>query len=150
MSPVKRKNSMDRVGAVFLLRRDGAALMQQRDEKPGLRHAGQWVPPGGHANPGEQIEVCAKREFFEETNYKCDDLRRLIQFKDLVPGWPEYMLTVYWGIYDSSQDLACNEGQDLRFINRDEIFKYSIPAYLVDIWDSAIQRANLEGLIVND
>ena len=61
---------IDRVGAVFLLRKDGAALLQLRDEKPGLRHAGKWVPPGGHAEDWEKIEDCASREFYEETNYK--------------------------------------------------------------------------------
>jgi 8-oxo-dGTP pyrophosphatase MutT (NUDIX family) len=144
VSPVKRKNSIDRVGAVILLRGDGAALMQLRDEKPELRHAGLWVPPGGHADPEEEIEACAKREFFEETNYKCGNLNFLSQTKDLVHGWPEYILTVYWGLYDSVQDFACNEGQDLRFIGRDEIYKYPIPAYLLSMWDSAIQQANLE------
>ena len=34
--PVK---ALDRVGAVFLLRKDGATLMQLRDEIEGSRHA---------------------------------------------------------------------------------------------------------------
>ena len=54
-------NSRERVSAVILLRDDGAALMQHRDDKPGLRNAGMWVPPGGHRDPGEEAVACAGR-----------------------------------------------------------------------------------------
>jgi len=141
---------IDRVGAVFLLRKDGAALLQLRDEKPGLRHAGKWVPPGGHAEDWEKIEDCASREFYEETNYKCHDLNWLIEFKDAIHGWPEYTLTVYWEIYDSMQDVRCREGQDLRFIGRHEVDGCDVPGYLLDIWDQAINQANIKGLTCND
>ena len=69
---------IDRVGAVFLLRsNDGASLLQLRDDKPGLRHARQWVPPGGHAKFEEEIDACARREFLEETGYNCTHLYKL-------------------------------------------------------------------------
>jgi 8-oxo-dGTP pyrophosphatase MutT (NUDIX family) len=132
------------------LRTDGAALLQLRDEKPKLRHAGKWVPPGGHAELEEQIEICAKREFLEETNYRCGDLYRLVEFKDVVAGWRSYELTVFWSLYDSIQELVCNEGQELRFISRHDADKYPIPSYLVNIWDSALEQANFKGLISNE
>ena len=47
------------MGAVILIRKDGAALMQLRDLKKGLRNSGMWVPPGGHAEPNEDIKTCA-------------------------------------------------------------------------------------------
>ena len=150
MNSFKEKNPIDRVGAIFLLRTDGAALLQLRDDKPGLRHAGQWVPPGGHAEPEEGIEACAKRELLEETNYRCGDLYRLVEFVDVVADWPSYVLTVFWDLYDSIQALVCNEGQELRFIGRNEVDKYPIPSYLVPIWDIALEQANVKGLISND
>jgi 8-oxo-dGTP pyrophosphatase MutT (NUDIX family) len=145
-----KEKSIDRVGAVFLLRKDGAALLQLRDKNPNLRHAGRWVPPGGHAEDAEGIEECAKRELFEETGYKCRTLNKLIEFKDVVPGWPEYSLTIFWALYDSIQDVKCNEGQDLQFINRHEIVNGSMPDYLLNIWDNAIEQANLKELHRNE
>ena len=70
----------DRVAAVILLRHDGAALLQHRDDKPGLRNAGMWVPPGGHAESDELMLDCARRELREETEYDASDLRFLLSF----------------------------------------------------------------------
>jgi 8-oxo-dGTP pyrophosphatase MutT (NUDIX family) len=107
---------MDRLGAVILLRRDGAALLQHRDDKPGLRHAGMWVPPGGHAEVGESMPVCARRELREETEYDAPDSRFLLSIKNGVAGWPPYQLTFFWCWYDGLQSLACPEGQGLAFV----------------------------------
>jgi len=131
--------SNEEVGAVFLLRDDGAALMQLRDDKPGLRHARMWVPPGGHREPGESMEACARREFLEETGYVCDELHFLTSLiDDHVGGWPAYQLTVFWVHYDSNQRVRCMEGQALKFIRRGEADTYDIPAYLIHIWDMAL------------
>lgn len=128
---------LPRVGAVFLLRADGAALLQMRDDKPGLRHAAMLVPPGGHADPGEDIEACARREFLEETEYACGELHRLCSFVDEVPGWPPYELTVFWARYDGRQKYACHEGQWLEFVRREDAAAQQSPAYLTELWDSA-------------
>lgn len=133
--------SSETVGAVILLREDGSALFQLRDDKPGLRHAGMWVPPGGHAEPNEPIEVCARRELLEETDYDCADLQWLTEFVDRVEGWPPYRITAFWASYDGIQQVRCREGQALEFIRREEANAYDIPAYLIDIWDMALSAA---------
>ena len=53
----RRDCELSIVGALFLLRDDGALLLQLRDEKPNLRHAGMWVPPGGHIEADESVEA---------------------------------------------------------------------------------------------
>ncbi|MBU1858293.1 MAG: NUDIX domain-containing protein [Verrucomicrobia bacterium] len=131
----------ERVGAVILLRDDGAALLQLRDCKEGLRHAGMWVPPGGHAEPGEAIETCARREFLEETDYNCSDLQWLIDLEDCVDKWPPYQLTVFWTCYDGVQKIRCKEGQALEFVRREDACFYDIPSYLINIWDMALRVA---------
>jgi len=131
----------ERVGAVILLRHDGAALLQLRDSKVGLRHAGMWVPPGGHAEPNETIEICARRELLEETDYDSSDLQWLTEFEDHVEGWPPYQLTVFWAFYDGIQPVRCREGQALEFIRREEADTYDIPTYLIHIWDMALSAA---------
>lgn len=128
----------DWVGAVILLRNDGAALLQLRDRKEGLRNAGMWTPPGGHAEPDEPIAVCARRELLEETDYDCPDLHWLTEFEDNIEGWPPYRLTFLWANYDGVQSICCREGQDLKFIRREDAYRYDIPSYLIDIWDMAL------------
>jgi ADP-ribose pyrophosphatase YjhB (NUDIX family) len=138
-------SKMDTVGAVFLLRDDGAALLQHRDEKPGLRHAGAWVPPGGHCDCGEAVEACARRELCEETDYICDKLFHLTSIIDGVPEWPPYRLVVFWGVYDGVQRVHCREGQGIEFIKRRHIHQYAMPQYLVEFWDSALEAYAIRG-----
>jgi 8-oxo-dGTP pyrophosphatase MutT (NUDIX family) len=137
----------ERIGAVILLRGDGAALLQLRDCKEELRNAGMWVPPGGHAEPSETIETCAHREFLEETDYNCSKLQLLTDFEDCVEGWPSYQITVFWACFDGIQKTRCNEGQALEFIRREDASSYSIPSYLMNIWDMAISAAKRKGVI---
>jgi 8-oxo-dGTP pyrophosphatase MutT (NUDIX family) len=126
----------------MVLRRDGAALLQHRDDKPGLRNAGMWVPPGGHAEVGESMLDCARRELREETEYDAAELRFLESFDDMVEGWPAYRLTIFWCWYDGAQSLACHEGQALAFIERSMAEKYAIPTYLLNAWDAALAAAD--------
>jgi 8-oxo-dGTP pyrophosphatase MutT (NUDIX family) len=122
------------------LRLDGAALLQLRDDKPGLKHAGKWVPPGGHSEPGESMDACAHREFYEETCYRLGLLRHLLDFvDDEDPILEPSFVTVYWCVYDGHQAFECREGQALEFIRRPDAGRYSIPAYLVHVWDEALK-----------
>ena len=131
-----------RVGGIALLRADGAALLQHRDDKPGLPHAGLWVFPGGHCEPGESIEACAQREFFEETGYRCGALNELHTIRDLsVEGFPPVQLTVFWSRYDGVQPVHCFEGQALSFIERSEAHRHPMPDYLLHLWDMARSKA---------
>ncbi|MBM3777956.1 MAG: NUDIX domain-containing protein [Acidimicrobiia bacterium] len=129
-----------RVSGVVLLREpDGDALLQLRDDKPGLPHANLWVPPGGHCEPGERAETCAIREFFEETGYRCHDLRLISELDvDGVPFSPPIRLTMFWDVYDGRQAVSCREGQALVFVPRTHVPGLFMPDYLVDLWDRAL------------
>ena len=122
----------------MLIRKDGSALMQHRDVKPGLRRSGMWVPPGGHAEPNEDIKTCARRELLEETGYDCSSLQFLAEFEDHVKNWPPDTLTVFWAYYDGIQQLKCLEGQNLKFIYRDKAKMYDIPVSILKVWDMAL------------
>jgi 8-oxo-dGTP pyrophosphatase MutT (NUDIX family) len=135
-----------RIAGILLLTEDDRALFQHRDDKPGLNHAGRWVPPGGHAHPGEDIENCARREFLEETEYRCEELHYLTRFDDRVGG-SVIDLTMFWARYDGRQAIVCREGQALEFIARDAFGGRDIPPYLVEIWDAAIAAARAAGAI---
>jgi 8-oxo-dGTP pyrophosphatase MutT (NUDIX family) len=134
------------VAAVSLLRDDGAVLMQHRDDKPGLPHAGMWVPPGGHADPGESAEACARREFREETGYVCDRLHFLEHAHVQIGDGRSFELAMFWAVYDGVQQTVCHEGQALEFIRREDADAYPIPAFIVPMWDRALRarRASAE------
>lgn len=137
-----------RVAGIILLRDpDGAALLQHRDDKPGLPHANLWVPPGGHCDEGEGFLRCALREFHEETGYRCANLRLIDEFDvDDIPHSPPLRLAVFWDVYDGRQAVECREGQALEFVPRSHAARLEVPEYLVMLWDAALTawRASVE------
>jgi len=127
------------VAAVVVLRDDGAALLQHRDEKPGLSHAGMWVIPGGHCEPVETVERCARRELLEETGYDCEAPRFLMS---VARNDVDEHLVVYWTRYDGVQPVHCGEGQAVEFVDYARRSAYAIPPILVDAWERALAAAS--------
>jgi len=137
-------SQLRRVAAVYLLREDGAALLQHRDDKPEIPHPGVWVPPGGHNDPGEPMDACARREFLEETGYALGDLHLLTEFvDDHAKPFPPLLLTMFWSRYDGVQTPVCHEGQALEFVPRERAAALAVPQYLVDLWDAALAECRL-------
>ena len=60
-----------RVGVGVLVVRDGRVLLGRR---LGSHGAGTWAPPGGHLEPGETVDACARREALEETGLVLGDV----------------------------------------------------------------------------
>jgi 8-oxo-dGTP pyrophosphatase MutT (NUDIX family) len=126
------------VCGVVLLKGE-AALLQLRDDKPGLQDAGLWVFPGGHLEPGETPEEAARREFLEETGYACDSLGALGSWRSRELGYEnDFALYFFWAHYDGRQNPQCREGQDLRFIERAAASGLASRPYLVTVWDQAL------------
>ena len=130
--------------AVILLNDKGDALLQLRDNKPGLSASGLWVFPGGHTEKGEELFDCAKREFAEETGYHCKNLQWLMSVKDVFISKQLTLLHIFWDQFDLKQTYTCMEGQALEFIQRRKAKKILMPDYLIVIWDLAILAAKAE------
>jgi 8-oxo-dGTP pyrophosphatase MutT (NUDIX family) len=127
------------VAGVVLLREDGAALLQLRDDIPTIQDPGIWVVPGGHIEPGESPIEGACREFLEETCYRCANARPLTQFPSASAGYTgDFDLVFFWDRYDGVQAIECREGQALEFIPR--LAAEHIPRrdYLTRVWDLAL------------
>ncbi len=91
-----------------MLRDDGAALLQHRDNISTISDPGLWVFPGGHLKWGETPREGAAREMEEETCYRCHNLRPLIRLA--IEGGT---LLFFWGNYDGRQPVACRDVFDL-------------------------------------
>lgn len=127
------------VSGVVLLREDGAALLQLRDDKPGILDPGIWVFPGGHVEAGESLEAGALREFLEESTYRCDSLSPLVRFTAEEIGYTgRYPIVFFWCPFDGVQGFTCLEGQELRFVTRREADALPKPEYLLKVWDMAL------------
>ena len=126
------------VVGVVLLRDDGAALLQHRDDFPGISDPGLWVFPGGHVEIGETPEEGAIREFQEETCYRCQRLTRLTQF-----AVGEGTLIFFWAGYDGRQLVDCREGQALEFVSRAQVEHLPRRDYLTRVWDLALAASKL-------
>lgn len=138
---MKSDNAGPVVCAVVLLNSANDALLQLRDEKPGLSASGLWVFPGGHTNPGEDIFSCARREFLEETGYECDQLKWLISIDDAFISSTHKLLHIFWDSYNADKSYICLEGQSLEFIPRLKACELKMPDYLIHIWDVVILAA---------
>jgi 8-oxo-dGTP pyrophosphatase MutT (NUDIX family) len=121
------------VVGVVLLRDDGAALLQHRDDISTISDPGLWVFPGGHVEWGETPREGAAREMEEETCYRCHNLRPLIRLA--IEGGT---LLFFWENYDGRQPVACREGQGLEFVDRRKVESLPKQPYLTDVFDLAL------------
>ncbi len=138
------------VAGVVLLRSDEAALLQLRDNKPGLNAAGQWVFPGGHCDAGETLEAGARREFQEETGYCCAELSWLTTFCHPSDDFQSmYELSLFWCAYDGRQPVRCFEGQAVEFIPREKAAGLPMPDYVWRVWDIALAALHARATTVS-
>ena len=130
---VSPQTNIRQVVGVVLLRDDGAALLQHRDDISSISDPGLWVFPGGHVEPDETLREGAAREMEEETCYRCHNLRPLIRL-DI----EEATLLFFWENYDGRQCVMCREGQGLEFIDRRKVDSLPRQPYLTDVFDLAL------------
>jgi 8-oxo-dGTP diphosphatase len=127
------------VCGIIVLRRDGAALLQHRDDIPTINDPGLWVVPGGHLESGETPVAGAVREVAEETCYHSAHPRALADFHATELGYTgDFRMFFFWDDYDGRQAIECREGQAVRFVARTEAASLPARDYLLRIWDLAL------------
>lgn len=129
------EKTLEQVVGVVLLRGDGAALLQHRDNLPTISDPGLWVFPGGHLEPGETLAEGAAREMEEETSYRSGELEELTRIQQ-----DNVELVFFRANYDDSQSVKCNEGQGLAFVSREEVESLPKPPYLTHLFDLALAK----------
>lgn len=93
--------SMQLIAQVILVRTDGAIVLQQRDNKPGITNPGAITPFGGNVEPGETPLQAAYRELQEETNL-------VVRLSDLE----------FFGVYYKTKAVHGQDGEVHYFIVR--------------------------------
>jgi 8-oxo-dGTP pyrophosphatase MutT (NUDIX family) len=80
---VNSNQQIGRGSEILLVRRDGAIILMQRDDKPGITNPGMITGFGGHAEEGEDPIDTAYREIREETNLEPqkEDLKFFKQYR---------------------------------------------------------------------
>jgi 8-oxo-dGTP diphosphatase len=63
-----------KLATLCYLRQNGKTLMVHRIKKPNDIHEGKWNGLGGKFEPGETPEECARREIFEESGLRVNQL----------------------------------------------------------------------------
>jgi 8-oxo-dGTP pyrophosphatase MutT (NUDIX family) len=127
------KANVRQVVGVVLLRDDGAALLQHRDDISTISDPGLWVFPGGHLEWKETPREGATREMEEETCYRCHNLRPLVRL-----AIEEGELLFFWDNYDGWQHVACREGQALEFVSRQKVESLPRQPYVTEVFDLAL------------
>jgi 8-oxo-dGTP pyrophosphatase MutT (NUDIX family) len=135
---ISPEKSVRQVVGVVLLRDDGAALLQHRDNISTISDPGLWVFPGGHLEGSETSHDGAAREMEEETGYRCHDLRPLTRF-----AVEDGELSFFWENYDGRQQVACREGQGLGFVDRQKVESLPKRSYLTGVFDLALAAQKL-------
>jgi 8-oxo-dGTP pyrophosphatase MutT (NUDIX family) len=136
------------VCGVVLLRSDGAALLQLRDDIPTISDPGLWVFPGGHVEKGETLEEGARRELLEETCYRCGELYRFVAYNTKDLGYAtDQRIVFFWCRFDEVQEVRCCEGRQLRFVSRADLKMLPSPSYLDEVWDLALAASGVSGCL---
>ncbi len=133
------------VVSTILVNDAGQVLLQQRDDKPGLRFPGYWTLFGGAVGGGETPLEAMRREMREELGREAD-----------VRPWQVYdrpyneLITVQQHIFTGRvqwriEDLTVMEGQGAGYFRADELddlpigfgFREVLKAFLTDSEDAA-------------
>ena len=133
---------MRNISTIILIKDNGDALLQLRDNVPHITNPNIWTFPGGCKEDEEDFYVAAIRELKEETGYISKKLKFLgkhfIKQSDLTNE------TIYFfmDIYDGVQKISCYEGQKMEFTSRNEADTKNLSNFLIKFWDKAIKEIN--------
>ena len=114
---------MKREVALAVLERDGAWLLQLRDDKESILYPGHWGLFGGHLDPDETPSEAVHRELLEEINWKpASPLKHWFTSQD----GPRIAHVFRGGLSVSVEQLTLLEGQDLKLTSKYELRQGSI------------------------
>lgn len=107
------------------LEKDGCYLMLHRTKKEQDENQEKWIGVGGKFEEKESPEDCVKREVWEETGFRLDE----VKFRGIVTFVSDQWPTEYMHLFTSKkfhgQQMECSEG-DLEWIKKEDIYQLSL------------------------
>jgi ADP-ribose pyrophosphatase YjhB (NUDIX family) len=124
-------NQPMRIGAVALIQRDGALLLERRADD------GTWGLVGGALEPGEAVLEAVRREVREETGLstRSVDLYGVFSDPSRIVGYPDgnvyRVLAIVFNVeVEDDIPVASDESFELRFVPRAEVLELNLtPAH---------------------
>lgn len=111
---------MRKATGVILVNKKGEILMQHRDTKPDILWPNTWAIPGGLVEQGEHPKSGAIRELQEETGYLVKNPKLFFKGNWVGADGKEADHYFYWARFDGKQKIGCFEGQEFRFVGKEE------------------------------
>jgi len=96
-----------RAAVLCLLVNKDKVLLLERAKEP---HLGKYIPVGGKIEPFESPQDAAKREIFEETNVKVDNLKFCGVMVETSPIKFNWINFIYVSEVEYFEPPECNEG----------------------------------------
>ncbi|MDP3093366.1 MAG: MFS transporter [bacterium] len=115
-----------RSAGVVLIRKDGAILMQKRDNKSNIVFPDHWCLPGGKIRIGEIAPEAASRELKQETGYQAKSLSFLTEESYSLPAGGKVTRHIFWAEYDNFQKIKCSEGEKMEFLKLEDFTEKKI------------------------
>ena len=111
--------------AGVILVREGAVLLQHRDDIPTIRFPGSWAIFGGHVEAGETPEAAARREVEEELCFRLEGPLTLIHHARYPEeGRERFFFAAELPVPLSALTLC--EGQGMALLRPDEFAHYPL------------------------
>lgn len=109
--------------AAAVIEREGRVLITKR--KPGTHLAGYWEFPGGKREPGEDLDMCLKRELREELGVEIEEPTPFVvihhEYAEKAVELHFFLCSLVQG---EIQPFGC---EDFRWVTPYELVNYSFP-----------------------
>lgn len=115
--------AFQRVAGVILVR-NGAVLLQHRDDIPTIRFPGCWAIFGGHVEEDESPEAAARREIEEELCCRLEGPLTLVHHSQNDDGRERFFFAAPLPVPLS--ELTLCEGQGMALLRPDEFDAYPL------------------------
>lgn len=124
--PGKAKNFVYIDMVTGILTHKGKIFIQKRNKNDVW--AGLWEFPGGKLKVNETPQQALQREYFEETEFKITDLKKITIVKH---GYTKYRVTLhcfYCSLKNGQSKPTLHAAQEYRWVTHKELINYAFPA----------------------